>query len=538
MLVTTFSSYVFAPAQDFSLTSSSFVGDVTEIDEVRGARVQSNGTMVIAAITTTRPGEGNVTLLNGTTNEAAGTIIRLSKTGSIVSVTKVGNRVLDIDLDADDNIYAALGNGGFVKLDPTTSSLICQRDNGGSARRIDAADDGTVAALSEGIVYVYNALGDPITNFSGKNFTEDVAVSAGLQRVFSVGFRNANSGCNPVQVAYLRAHDFSGAEVWRDYDHPATLLDNCDKDGLENNMVDTRGYRVSLGEDRYLYAAFEVAGGNHIFRRSPHDLKVSVPIVGGDKHHEFYNTKSEHKTFFARYDPTTGEYLKGQQFVARLSNGGGNAVRIKEGDIQADARGRVYLGGSAASGLPLSFAPSEAGSYTGGAWVMVMSSDFKKRLLVSRIGQGGTKAVGVRTVGEVPVLVWGGKSKTSEEFHPMNAFQSALAGGAQDGFYGSSNLATNPVDYVLSTQDLAPQQKDDTAPIVYPNPASGNVVFDFDKKMNGRFFLVNLSGVSVYEKNIVGDTSVDIDLSGFSPGMYLGKIVQEDKIDVIRIVVE
>ena len=206
-----FFSYAVAPAQDFSLTSSSFVGDVTEIDEVRGARVQSDGTMVIGGITTTRPGEGNVTLLNGATNEAAGTIIRLSKTGSIVSVTKVGNRVLDVDLDADDNIYAALGNGGFVKLDPTASALIYQRDNGGSALRIDAADDGTVAALSEGTVYVYNALGDPITNFSGKNFTEDVAVSAGLQRVFSVGFRNANSGCNPVQVAYLRAHDFFGS---------------------------------------------------------------------------------------------------------------------------------------------------------------------------------------------------------------------------------------------------------------------------------------------------------------------------------------
>ena len=535
-LVAIVSSYAIAPAQDFSLTSSSFIGDVTEKDEVRGARVQSDGTMVIGAITTTHPSEGEVALLNGATDNAAGTIIRLSKTGSIISVTKVGNRVLDIDLDADDNIYAALGNGGFVKLDPTASSLIYQRDNGGSARRIDAADDGTVVALSEGIIYVYNALGEQIASFSGKNFTEDVAVSAGLQRVFSVGFRNANSGCNPVQVAYLRAHDFSGAEVWRDYDHPATLLDNCDKDGLENNMADTRGYRVSLGEDGYLYAAFEVAGGNHIFRKSPHDLKTSVQIVGGDKHHEFYNTKSEHKTFFARYDPATGEYLKGQQFVGRLSDGGGNAVRIKEGDIQADAKGRVYLGGAAASGLPLTFAPSEAGSYTGGAWVLVMSSDFKKRLLVSRIGQGKTKAVGVRTVGEVPVLVWGGQA--SEEFHPMNAFQSALAGGAQDGFYGSSNLATDPVDYVLSTQDSAPQQKDDAAPIVYPNPASGNVVFNFDKKINGRLFLLNLNGMSVYEADIFDDTSVDIDLSGFAPGMYLGKIVQEDQISVVKIVVE
>ena len=76
------------------------------------------------------------------------------------------------------------------------------------------------------------------------------------------------------------------------------------------------------------------------------------------------------------------------------------------------------------------------------------------------------------------------------------------------------------------------------APIVYPNPASGNVVFDFDKKINGRLFLVNLNGVSVYEADIFSDTSVDIDLSGFSPGMYLGKIIQEDKIDVIKIVVE
>lgn len=540
------SSYLVAPAQDFTLTSSSFIGDATELDEVRGARVQSDGTMVIGAITTALPGEGNATLLNGATNDAAGTIIRLSKTGTIISVTKVGDRVLDLDLDKDNNIYAALGNGGLVKLDPTASSLIYQQDNGGTALRIDAADDGTVAALGEGTVYLYSASGDPITSFSGKNFTEDVALSASLQRVFTVGFRNANSGCNPVQIAYLRAHDFTGSEVWRDYDHPATLLDNCDKDGLENNMADTRGYRVSVGEDGYLYAAFEVAGGNHIFRKHPNNLKASVTIVGGDKHHEFYNTKSEHKTFFAKYDPATGEYLQGQQFVGRLSKGGGNAVRIKEGDIQADARGRVYIGGSAASGLPLTFAPAEAGSYTGGAWVMVMSSDFKKRLVVSRIGQGKTQAVGVRTIGEVPVLVWGGQA--SKEFHALNAFQSTLAGGEKDGFYGSSNFASDsvesepnesePEDYVLSIHDSAPQEEGSALPKVYPNPASESVVFDFDKQTSGTLFLINVNGVSVYEKNISGDMSVDVDLSGFAPGMYLGKIVQKDKINVVKIIVK
>ena len=81
---------------------------------------------------------------------------------------------------------------------------------------------------------------------------------------------------------------------------------------------------------------------------------------------------------FARFDADTGAFLLGQQLTARLPDGRGKTLTPnQEGDIRADATGRVYLGGASASGMPLGLEPLPAGTDTGGLFLVVLSSDFR-----------------------------------------------------------------------------------------------------------------------------------------------------------------
>ena len=98
---------------------------------------------------------------------------------------------------------------------------------------------------------------------------------------------------------------------------------------------------------------------------------------------------------------------------------------------------------------------------------------------------------------------------------------------------GGSNASTLKAEKPKSFEHLQ-----DVSAVAYPNPTSGNVVFNFGEKTNGKLFLLNSEGMPVYEQSISGDMSVDIDLSGFAPGVYFGKMVQDSKIDVIKIIVE
>ncbi len=119
-----------------------------------------------------------------------------------------------------------------------------------------------------------------------------------------------------------------------------------------------------------------------------------MDIVGGDFWHSFTNTGSSHKTFVGKYDPSTGNYIQGQQLNTVLyeSGPGANGLRIKEGDLYADEDGRLFVVSSAASGLPFSGSPlynRQPGQvelnpfppeyYTGGAFLIVLSPDFKTR---------------------------------------------------------------------------------------------------------------------------------------------------------------
>jgi len=439
--------------EDWPIVASSYLGGGGE-DAVHGARIQSDGTLVLAVVSTGAPPRGDAPALGDAAADAPGMIVRLAPDGrSVRSAVRVADAVYDLDLDDDDRIHVAAGEAGYLRLD-AAATAIEQSLAPGHVHRVDAAGDGRAVVLvpddlgdpdntpGNGTVHLIEADGSSTVSFSGHRNTLDVALHAASDTIVLVGWRQARADGNPVQIAYLRGVGTDGATRWTGYDWGT---DNGADDFInrpENNMADTRGYRVEVGRDGRVYAGFEAAGGNHIFRYDPFDVTARVEIVGGDRYHEFFDSRAEHKTFFARYDPATGAYLSGQQLCGRLSSGRCNTVRMRRGAITADELGRVYLAGSAAAGLPLTVTPAGTGEYTGGGYVIAMSEDLTERLFVTRIDPGGESRgldARVLTSDSVPNVVWAGRtSEEGAETYTVEAVQGTF-GGSFDGFFAVLN---------------------------------------------------------------------------------------------------
>lgn len=449
-----------ASAAEFDVSMSSLLGGDGD-DAVVAAVLQSDKSIVLAANFAGSTPTDSVESLGEAAGDDAGHLVVLEPDGAeIRAVYRVGRSVHDLAVDEQDNIYVAAGDSGLIKL---SSSLALEwTKTPGHIRRVDVGA-GLVVGLQpdntqdadntpgRGTVHVYESsdVADHV-DFDGHRNTLDVCYSAPTETFVTVGWRQARADGNPVQIAYLRGTSRSGQTLWTAYDWST---DNDSDDFInrpENNMADTRGYRCAVSPDGDVYAAFETAGGNHIFRYDPFDISTKVDIVGGDKYHEFYNTASEHKLFFARYDAETGEYVRGQQLTGRLSSDdSGNTVRIKEGALAVGDDGKVYLVGSAAFGLPLTFRPEGTGEYTGGAYLVVMDADLDERLYVTRMTPNGAgNALAVRSLSDGARVVYGGSTQLeNNEFHAVDPLQTELGGGERDGFVTVlGGEAGDPVD--------------------------------------------------------------------------------------------
>lgn len=446
-------SFAIPVVDETSLSASSYLSGGSDSESVYGSVIQPDGTIVLAAnLGPDLPDELTPVYLNGTDSSDPGSLVRLSPDGrQVLSVTRISSQVTDLSADAQGNLYVAAWEAGIVKMNPQASAVLWQiiDSNGRNAWRVDAADDGTAAGLfhnssasnpqasnpGSGRIRVMNGEGEILGDLQGYRNTLDVAVHSASQTVVRIGWRQASAWdgnkVQPVQIAYLRGSDYGGEVKYTAYDWSTDRESEDFINRPRNNMADTRGIRASIGRDGYLYAAFEAAGGNHIFRHATFDIVQQVSIVGGDRFHEFYNSKSEHKTFFARYEAASGEYVLGQQLCGRLKSGAANTVRPLA--IEADESGRVFIGGAAAAGLPLSWNPPGTGDYSGGSWLMIMSGDFSVREFTTRMAPNRqTLTVATRRTGTQQRVVMGGQVASS--LHTKNAVQPASVSG-NDGFF-------------------------------------------------------------------------------------------------------
>ena len=437
-----------AGSAQYEVTSSSYFGG-PGADSLRAVVLLSEGTVVVAGDSASDPENVSPRRL-ADAGESGGILAFLAPDGrSVVSSTRLPGSVWDLSVDAQDRLYVASGDAGLLVLSADGSEILWRAEVG-HVHRVTVAG-GRVAALvpsqpgdaetsgGSGTVHLFDTSGTSLGSFSGHRNTLDIALDAEGENVILVGWRQANasdgSATRPVQIAYLRSVALDGTTRWTAYDWSTDTEAADFLNRPENNMADTRGYRVSVGPSGRVYAAFECAGGNHIFRYEPFDVSSRVNIVGGDRYHEFSNTRSEHKTFMGIYDADTGAYQAGQQLTGRLSSGAGNTVRVRSGDIATDESGRVYIAGTAAFGLPLSFTPPDTGDYTGGAYLVVMSPDLTERLYVTRIDPGGSgHHVAARSfAGQTSIALVGETSEEGDATYTTMAFQ-ATYGGAVDGF--------------------------------------------------------------------------------------------------------
>jgi hypothetical protein len=235
--------------------------------------------------------------------------------------------VQDLAIDANDALYVAAGSAGVLKLPSSADSITWQQLNGSYVHRVDASAGGRCVAFAPtntsdpdeasgtGRIYHFDSTGTLVADWVGKANTFDVCIDESSQTIIYIGFRQASAfgppgdsqGYLPVRIAYLRGVDYTGVEKWLDYDWanitgysaatnsylpgandppPAgttqAQMDPRYLNRIKNNMADTRGLRCAMGADGKLYAAFECAGGNHIFRDSPVSLAAAGSIVPAD----------------------------------------------------------------------------------------------------------------------------------------------------------------------------------------------------------------------------------------------------------------
>ena len=453
--------------------NSSFIGGAGS-DEVRGAVIQNDGTIVLAANLTALPSGVTPTYVNGAVAGQEGMIVRISPNGqTVLSVTVVGDKVVDLSMDAQSRLYVAAGADGFLRLDTNGQTVDYGYGFGLNVHRVDASPSGKAAILLDdeidydevkllnASVRIYDESGTQTASTSGPTtFTTDVCIDEVSETVISIGFKNVftddgDGNINfPVDIPAFKGTDFSGNEKYRGYDWSEDESSPRWLNLPENNMADARGARCEIGQDGMLYIVFEADGGNHCLRYDPFSITTPNSIVGGDAYSEFYNSNTEPKAVIARYNPTTGAILKTQQFCGRLSNTAANTVRTKNGNIAANAAGEVYMVGESASGIPinLEYLPGE---YLGGAFVLKLSADFTERQLVTRLTNGAARAV---ALGGNDGFLYAGN--TSNSLYLNNPLQATNAGGIDGWFVSEEASAVLPVEWQSFTAEKADKNVD------------------------------------------------------------------------------
>jgi Bacterial Ig domain len=438
-------------------------------DEIRGAVIQKNGTIILAANVGEMPDYEQV-LLNGATNSTQGSLIRLASDGrSVLSITRFTDKVVDIARDSSDNLYVAAGAGGYFKLNPMTDAIIWNKTLTKLVHRVDAGQFGNsviltssttnfdINTLTDVTCYIYDKDGNQLATTGGASqYTPDVAIDDASQTVIILGFKNFNTFDSPtgtqtlpVYVPVVRGLNYDGTTKYVGYNWGS---DRTQPDWLNrsaNNMADVRTSRAAIGQDGKLYITFEVFGGNHVLRYSPFDIMTTVPIVGGDFYFNFSNTGTETKTFVGRYEPATGNYILGQQFTARLITPPyrGNTIFARNGNVAADSTGRVYLTGKSASGLPQTI-DYQPGEYTGGAYVLVLSPNLATREVCVRLTNGEGRFVAVQNQNR---WIYGGNTTNPSYLaHPIQPSQNLLS----EGFWGVIDNAPCAKNHVLGNNYL------------------------------------------------------------------------------------
>jgi hypothetical protein len=349
-----------------------------------------------------------------------GVVMRLNpgEDYEVANRRQFNGEVRDLCVDRRGHVFIA-GSFGAVELSPSLRQVWSV---GGDSQRIDATDNGSAAIVLSGrtVAVVRGGRVRGSQQVPG-NYAEDVAIGSQQPLIFVTGYDNKRGQVTgqptyPVQVAWIRAYDLQGQQVWRAWGWGGQEVADT------TLMADSRGYRLDTAGGS-LYFAGESAGGNSIFSRSPLDLAQEVNNATPDRYQHPFNTASNHITYVCRLDEATGEHRGGTFILARLNDSKGNTIRPRA--LEVDDAGHVYVGGESAFGAPLTQAVT--GLEQRGAWLVAFSPDWQRRFAdcfgdeVTSIGIGDG------------LLVAAGRAPADRHVPPHHSINTRHA-GADDAF--------------------------------------------------------------------------------------------------------
>jgi hypothetical protein len=457
--------------QAHKLAYGSFLGGARGDDRARGVGVLANGQIIVAGNFQNLQTRGATTALApGAPATAQGRLLKLGSDGKVLAELTLGDRIDDLEVVSSvipsTEVIAVSGSFGVALVSAANLQVLWIKQlpeaagNGtsdGQQTRVAMARTGQIAVLRAGKVRVFGPLGTqwglPVT--IDRQFVTDVAIEPNGSRVYAVGFTNhfnVNDNNNPVQVAFLYGYtvSFAGLQLaTRTWDYNPNTLVTKDATGkvTQNDMADTRLYRVVVGGDGKVAVIGEAAGGNNIFRWNGKDLKTNS-VIKFDPYSDTFNSGSAHAMYFGKVNAGDGVVIAGSHAVPRLPGskpgavGLSNSFKVAEGNIWVEPNGTMHITGISAFGIPdrdaNTFSGTPVGVYAGDDMVLFsIANDFKTRLRWTPFGRssnggGGTlNGVAMNSQGDLIVL---GTAIFGELMTTPNALVSNPFDPAKDSF--------------------------------------------------------------------------------------------------------
>lgn len=312
------------PSNNLQLSSATYLGTANN-DVASAVEISPTDQAIIIA--------GN---FNG-----AGEIRRLTDGNTApLSTTALGGVVNDMDVDRDSGEIVTVGSFGIKVYNQNAGTVLWSQT--GTFDRVAVANDGTISTLtnSNDTVTLWSPTGTQLatTTLTGTDIRPaDIAINPTTKQVYVTGFNQVSAD---LQTPFIRAFDANLTPVWNTWDYSAAQVTG------QNLGADTRGERITFGQNGGLYFLGKTDGGNNVYQRDGEDISQALATkVDVDKYNNFSGAGAGSFTFHAKINPTNGSIERGQ-FI--LTNNETKPNSFTPNSITADEVGNVYIGGSSA----------------------------------------------------------------------------------------------------------------------------------------------------------------------------------------------
>jgi hypothetical protein len=476
-----------------------------------------------------------------------GVIALFDNTGKqLERLLRLGTVIDDMGILPNGNIVS-IGDAGLYVFTPDLASVVWSRPIGSSnplsatddfGRRLDIGKNGYIATLSNKTIRLYNDIG---TQISSQVYTDtwlsDIAIDSDKSSIYISGYNQAKGPCTDVQLAFVRAYNYTNTFKWKAYGFDQNQVGNNSRgiqDNTNNNCADTRAMRLKVSpKDNSLYLLGRADGGNSVFRWNSQKLwqADSNPII--DNSNNSSGISSGSVMHIIQLDSNSGKSLMSQVHVSRLSSGRANSMTGYGLDI--DKNGEIYISGSSAASFESRdkqiIDSKNLGAYSGAdGFVMQLSPTMTQKRFLSAFSGSNCPNESRSIVSEDDMIVAAGffNQKTGTTCTGMltnNALQSGYKGGQDSYFAVFGNITPKVVATSSSVTSNSTSTNTNTNIVI--DPTWSNVIkpvasklfstnmYDYkDINLNNSQYLpavkyMNAPSVRVHSMNMTNESATD-----------------------------